>query len=154
MKNKHKFYMWKCDDKGFVANENDKKDLEKDFDGLLYSQASGLDSIGTPRTYAEEYAESDRARVYLASPSTASANKVTFTFYFVGENRRAVMKEFIDYITDGFHRYYDDARKKYFYFYVASEINNITEQHYGSVPNTKLVFEAKGLFGRTFDTPI
>ena len=149
-----RFYMVECDNKGKVLPDAIEKDLEKDFDGMLYSKAEGLDSVGKPRTYSEKYNDSDRLRVYLPADITHDATTVEFTFFFTGESKQAVYHEFLSYIGKGFHRYYDNFRKKYLYFFVNSEVKPAEEKHFGSTPYLKLDLTVQNIFGKTFDEPI
>ena len=148
------FYMVECDAKGGVITGAQEKDLEKDFDGLLYSKAEGLDTIGKPRTYSEAYSDSDRLRVYIPQDLTHEATMVEFTFFFTGEERQKRYHEFLAYITQGFHRYYDNYRKKYLYFFVNNEVKPAKEMLYGSLPYLQLDLTVQNIFGKTFDKAI
>ena len=149
-----RFYMVECDSKGKVPTEAVEKDLERDFDGLLYSKAEGLDAVGKPRVYSEKYSDSDRLRVYLPANITHDATTVDFTFFFIGEDKQEVYHNFLQYVCKGFHRYYDNFRKKYLYFFVNSEVKPAEEKHFGSTPYLKLDLTVQNIFGQTFDEAI
>lgn len=148
------FYMVECDNKGYVSADAEEKDLELDFEGLLYSKASGLDAIGKPRTYSETYGDSERTRVYIPQELTHDPTSVEFTFFFTGENRQAVYHEFLDYVCNGFHRYYDNYRKKYLYFYINGEVKPAEEKLYGATAYLKLELTVQNIFGMTFNEAI
>lgn len=151
----YNFYMVECDKQGKVANEENEIGLEQHFKGMRYSKAEGLDKIGKPKNiYSEKYADSDRLRVHVPNEITNEATNVTFTFFFVGNDRQKVYHDFLDYVRKGFHRYHDDARNKYLYFCVNSELKPAEEMLYGSVPYLKFDLEVQNIFGRTFDSPI
>lgn len=151
----YNFYMVQCDKYGKVASEEEEINLEQNFQGMRYSKAEGLDKIGKPKNiYSEKYANSDRLRVHVPNEITNEATNVTFNFVFVGDNRQKVYRDFLEYVRKGFHRYYDDARKKYLYFCVNSELKPAEEKQYGSVPYLKFELEVQNIFGRTFDSPI
>lgn len=156
MTSTYKFYMQACDSKGKILDSSPSIDLENypDFEGLRYSKADGLDKVGSPRVYTEKYADSDRLRVHMPDNLTNESTTVEFTFFFVGENRRASYHNFVEYVRSGFRRYYDSARKKYLYFFVNSEIAPATERWFGSVPYLELKLTVQNIFGRTFDTPL
>lgn len=150
----YNFYMTSCTSTGGVLEGAIRKNLEVDFRGLRYSRAEGLDKIGKAKNiYTETYADSDRTRVYIPDVITNEATTVNFTFFFVGENRREVYNEFLEYVRNGYKVYYDDARKKYLYFFISGEIKPAQEVHYGSVPYLKLTISVQNIFGRTFDVP-
>lgn len=146
--------MVECDKYGHIPMGAQEINLERDFKGLLYSKAEGLDAIGKARVYKETYADSDRVRVHIPTLPTNEPTKVTFTFFFVGDDRRAIYNSFVSYVTKGFHCYHDDARGKYLYFYVEGEVKPAEEKWHGSNPYLSLELEVENLFGRTFDAPL
>ena len=150
----YKFYMVNCDKNGKVAESATEYDLEKDFEGLLYSKATGLYLVGKPRIYTEKYADSDKLRVYMPDTVVNEPTTVNFTFLFTGENRYTIYKTFVDYVRNGFKRYYDNVREKYLYFFVNTEIKPAEEVFYGSKPYLKLDLTVQNIFGRTFDESI
>lgn len=146
--------MTSCTNKGEAIAGASRMNLEKDFNGLRYSRAEGLDKIGKAKNiYTEKYADSDRTRVYMPEVVTNEPTTVNFTFVFVGDNRRNVYDEFLEYVRNGYKVYYDDARRKYLYFFVNSEIKPAEEAHYGSMPYLKMTLSVQNIFGRTFDAP-
>lgn len=146
------FYMVECDNKGRVLGE--EKDIEASFNGLTYMKADGLNALGKPKIYKEQFADSDRVRVYKPETTTREATKVKFSFVIVGDNRYATYDAFAEYVSDNFIRYHDTARNKYLYFYVDSEIKPAKEMFYGSQPYLTLDLEVQNIFGQTFDEPI
>lgn len=150
-KNPYKFYMQKIDKNG-NAIEDKPKDLEKDFDGLRYTRCDGLDKIGTPKNiYTEDYSDADRLRVHIPENVTNSETEITLTLYFFGLDRRKVYNDFCEYIRQGFTRYWDDAREKYFDFYIAKDIDTANEQWYGNIPYLNAEFKLQNIYGKTFD---
>lgn len=148
------FYMVECDSKGIVASDATELDLEESFDGLTYMKADGLNNVGKARVYTEKFADSDRLRVYLPETPLREQTTVTLSFVFVGENRYNSYQQFVDYVSSGFHRYRDNARNKYLYFYVEAEIKPAKELMYGGTPYITLDLQVKNIFGQTFDEPI
>ena len=145
---KYKFYMAECDASWGILY-NTKRDLEVDFKGLRYAKCEGIDTVGKPRVYTETYADSDTLRVYMPSPITNEATKVTFTFYFFGEKRRETYHSFIDFVRGGKRAYWDSARKRKFYFVVTDEIKPATEMWYGSNPYLELRLTVQNIKGYT-----
>lgn len=145
------FYMQEVDKMGNPIDGAPIKDLEKDFEGLLYSKASGLNKIGKARIYKEQYADSERVRVYVPEQEINEPTKVIFSFLFLGEDRYKIYDSFLEYVRKGFHSYWDTKRKKKIYFYVEKEIEPATEAWYGSTPYLILELEVDNIYGRTFD---
>lgn len=145
----YKFYMQECTKDGVLIGT--QRDLEIDFDGLRYAKCEGIDAFGKPRIYTESYADSDNLRVYIPDELTNDATKITFTFYFVGDNRQKTYYEFVDYVRNGYHVYHDTARNKKFIFVVVDEIKPATEVWHGSTPYMELKLQVQNLNGKTFD---
>ena len=156
MTSTYKFYMQECSSEGRILAGSRERDLENDteFQGLKYSKAEGLDKIGKPRIYTEEFSDSDRLRVHIPRNLTNKPTTVKFTFYFTGENRRESYDKFVEYVRHGFKVYHDNARNKYLYFCVTEEIAPASEQWYGSTPYLELQLTVQNIFGKTFDEPI
>lgn len=146
------FYMQETDGKGVALPDARIKNLEVDFDGLLYSKAKGLNDKGKIKnTYSEKYADSDRLRVYFPSEPKRESTTVTFTFYFTGENRYAVFDEFVKYVSGGFRAFWDTKRKKRLVFYAQEEVKVADEMWYGGTPYLSFDLKATNVFGETFD---
>lgn len=146
------FYMQATDSKGKPLSGAPIKDLESDFEGLRYSKAKGLNDKGRIKnTYSENYADSDRLRVYFPDKPKREATTVTFTFYFTGENRYAVFDEFVKYVSGGFRAFWDTKRKKKLIFYAPEEVEVADEMWHGSTPYLSLDLMVQNVFGETFD---
>lgn len=159
MSSKYKFYMIACDKDGNVT-QSTEKDLETDFNGLVYSKCEGLDTIGAAKNiYEEKYADSDKIRVYMPVITDESGNTIfdikneptiiKLTLFFVGTNRITNRDTFNEYIRNGFHKYWDTARKKMFQFYVTKELPVGEEKWYGSTPYLKCEYTLNNIHGKT-----
>lgn len=139
-------------------------DIEDRWPGVLYSKAEGMNDIGkTKNIYTEEYADSDRKRVYLPSELQDGemvhklgliANEgtvVTMTFLIVGdaETRQRLMDDFFGEIRTGVHKYWDDARNREFEFIVTDEIKVSEEKWHGSQPYVEVQIPMQNLNGKT-----
>ena len=152
MESTYKFYMVACDNKGVPIKGAQTMDLERDFDGLRYKECKGLNKIGAPRVYTEEYSDSDRLRVHIPDKLTHKPTTVTLTLYFVGEDRYKVYDAFNAYLKESkYHIYYDNARKKKLTFFVKDEISVGDSQWFGSTPYIQVDYKLSNIFGRTFD---
>lgn len=146
------FYMQATDGKGNPLADAPRKNLEVDFEGLLYSKAKGLNDKGKIKnSYSEKYADSDRLRVYFPQEPKREATTVTFTLYFTGENRYAVFDEFVKYVSGGFRAFWDTKRKKRLIFYASDEAKVADEKWYGGTPYLSLDLRVQNVFGETFD---
>ena len=129
-------------------------DIEDEFNGLLYMSADGMNDVGKSKNvYTEEYADSDRKRVYLPDDSnyTNEATKITMHFLVVGtaDDRQDILRRFSDHVRVGVHRYWDDARKLEFDFIVTDEIKVSDEKWHGSQPYVEISVPMQNLNGRT-----
>lgn len=133
-----------------------ERDLENDpeWAGLRYYKAEGINDIGKAKNvYTEEYADSDRKRVYLP-PDDNYANEatvVTMTFLVIGdaERRQVTIDNFFEYVRKGVHRYWDNARNKEFDFIVTDEIKVSDEKWHGSNPYVEITLKLQNLNGKT-----
>lgn len=134
--------------------DHNEIDIEDEFDGLRYLKASGLNDIGASKNiYIEEYADSDRKRVYIP-PGGNYANegtKVKMTFIVIGTQtqRQETLSNFLDYIRKGVHRYWDTARNREFDFVVTDEINVSEEKWHGDTPYIEFDVTMQNLNGKT-----
>ena len=133
-----------------------ERDLENDpeWAGLRYLKAEGINTIGKSKNvYTEEYADSDRKRVYLPPDDnyTNESTVITMTFVVIGpeERRTATIDNFYEYIRKGVHRYWDNARNKEFDFIVTDEIKVSDEKWHGSQPYVEITVNLQNLNGRT-----
>ena len=139
-------------------------DIEDEFPGVLYMKAEGINDIGKAKNiYTEEYADSDRKRVYLPSELQEGemvhkldliANEstvVTMTFLIVGDadTRQQIMERFFNEVRTGVHRYWDDARNRQFDFIVTDEIKVSEEKWHGSQPYVEVQIPMQNLNGKT-----
>lgn len=147
-----RFFMQEADREGNLIEGSVAKDLERDFEGLMYSEAKGMNNKGKIKNvYSEKYSDSDRLRVHYPSVPTREATSVTFTFFFTGENRRRTYDEFYEYITGGFRAFWDNARNKRLFFFAPNDYKVGEEKCYGGTPYIKLELEVQNYFGCTFD---
>lgn len=125
------------------------KDLEKDFEGLKYIKCEGLEEVGEANVYTEEFADSDRLRVYVPENVTHKATEVKLTLLFVGENRRSIFNTFNSYIEKGFHAYWDSARNKKLIFFVKSPVKPSDDIYKGSTPYIQVTYTLSNVYGKT-----
>ncbi len=129
-------------------------DIEEQFVGLLYMRAEGMNDVGKSKNvYTEGYADSDRLRVHLPPDGnyTNEATKITMHFLVVGDEaqRQATIRAFENYVREGIHRYWDDARNLEFDFIVQDEIKVSDEKWHGSTPYVEIQVPMQNLNGKT-----
>lgn len=164
MSNEHgyKFFLQECNSKGEILEETTPKSIEEDFNvtnesGVLrgfvrYKECKGLNTTGSANVYTEQYADSDRLRVYVPEKLTHKQTTVTLTLYFIGESRYKCYDAFNAYLkASPYHIYYDTARNKKLVFFVRDEISTDTSQWYGTHPYIEVQYNLANIFGQTFD---
>lgn len=165
----YKFYIQEVSDTGVLIGEC--KSLEEDFYAveidttqypnveiprpdlgcIKYSAIVGIDNLGAVKNiYTETYADANRVRVSMPEKVQRESTQITLVLYFFGEKRAEVFKSFCDYISNGYHRYWDTARSKYFDFYISEELTPSDELWYGSTPYFKVDVKMNNIFGQTF----
>lgn len=148
-----KFYMQKCDKNGSLVNDT-LKDLEIDFEGLRYVEAKGIEKIGkVMNAYVEHYSNSNTLRVWHPSENgeetTHEATIIELKLLFHGENRRSVYNEFVEYIRDGYHVFWDTLRNKKFTFIVLESIEPTDDTFKGGEPYIMCTWKLQNLKGYT-----
>lgn len=129
-------------------------DIEEKFTNVRYMKATGINNIGkTKNIYTEEYADSDRKRVYMPPDGnyTNDGTEITMTFLIIGdaETRQTALDDFINYLRIGVHRYWDDARNREFDFVITDEITVSDEKWHGTDPYVELQIKMQNLNGKT-----
>ena len=80
----YKFYMIRYGESDAVW-----KDLETDFPGLRYKECTGLNSYGEPTNmYAEDFAETSKAEVYVSSTPAHKQTTIKLTLIFLEDDTK------------------------------------------------------------------
>lgn len=151
-KTQYRHYMRRIDD---ATNNYQWIDIEDLFPNLIYMSAKGLYDVGKPKNiYTEEYADSDRKRVFLPkkdSDYTNEGTEIKMTFIIIGpeSDRMQTLNKFVDYVRHGIHSYYDTARMREFDFIVADSIEVSDEKWHGSTPYVEITIPMQNLNGST-----
>lgn len=138
-----KFYMQRIDIEGQPV-----KDLETDFEGLKYSKCEGINNIGKPRVYTEEYADSNKLRVYIPEDVTNDATTVNLKLYFIGDNMQNTFDAFNEYITGGTYVFWDTKRMKKITFILADEIKPSEEQWINDTRYMEVTYKLQCIYGK------
>lgn len=142
---KYNCYMRRID----IANQPEKN-LERDFDGLIYKEFSGLDSYGKIKSvYTEEFAETDELQIYQNPTPIRENPDLTFTCVFIGDNRRKTYHSFVDYISRGKIQYWDDIRNRKVTFILIEAVEPSEDKLYGDTPYIIASFKLKNIKGQT-----
>lgn len=144
----YKFYMQEVDKNG-SPKAGTKKDLETDFIGLKYLKAEGINTIGKPKIYTEEYADSHNIRVYIPEDLKNETTTISLTLLFIGDSRQETYDSFNEYVRNGFHKYWDTARNKSFTFYVDDEIKPTEDTMKGGMHYIKATYKLHNITGKT-----
>lgn len=127
-------------------------DLESHFDGLRYQKCVGLNDKGKRmNVYTEEYSDSDTLRVWQGAEVTRKATTITFTFYFIGDNRHQAFNDFYAYVKNGKISYWDTARNKEALLVLSDEVKIGEDDWKGSPQNFKVDFKFQNLWGECRD---
>jgi hypothetical protein len=127
-------------------------DLEQNFPGMYYSKCEGLLDKGKRKNiYFETYSDSDDVRVWQGNSVTRESTEVSFLFYFVGENRHTVFKNFYEYVKNGIFIYRDTKRKKKARLVLEGEVSPSKDLWYGSHVYIEATFKFKNLWGECKD---
>lgn len=126
-------------------------DLENDFPGLVYIEATGLSAKGAPKNvYFETYAESDETRVHVPEKICRESTEIKMTFGFGGRDRRGVFDAFYDYVKQGKIKYWDTARRRMAKMVLDGSVEPSDDILKGNCPYILAEFTFRNLFGETF----
>lgn len=106
---KYEFYMQRYVDGVWEAPVS----LENKFKGLKYMRCIGISDKGNIKNiYTEDYAEADNLRVYVPKEPKRESTELEFEFAFLGENRRDLYDQFVDWCTGHKIKYWDTFRNR------------------------------------------
>lgn len=89
------------------------KNLEEDFPGLRYKEFKGLEKYGKNKgVYTESFAETDEVQIWMSPTPIRENIELALTLLFIGENRREAYHTFVDYISQGKIKYWDNVRNR------------------------------------------
>lgn len=127
-------------------------DFEKDFSGAKYAKCDGLLDKGKRKNiHIEKYAESDEARVWHGVDVVREPTIITFTLYFIGDNRNEVYEAFYSYVSSGRIYYWDTKRLKKAYMVLVDAVNPSEDVYKGSTPYIAVDFKFQNLWGECKD---
>lgn len=137
----------------------DEYDIEEKFYGLVYKSFDGLDSFGDPRPYAETFAESDVADVWVDEGDARGQTDLTLTLCFFavsGDDDAAriasvedVYRSFMEFVSGCVIEYRDTGRKRKLRMYLSDGNEVKTDSLYGEVYK-QVELKFKNVYGRTF----
>lgn len=127
-------------------------DLEAYFPGLRYQKCVGLNDKGKRlNIYTEEYSDSDTLRVWQGAEVTRKATTITFTFYFIGDNRHKAYEDFYNYVKNGKITYWDTARNKEALLVLVDEVKVSSEDWKNEPLYFAIAFKFQNLWGECRD---
>lgn len=110
----------------------EEEDVEELFYGLVVESVSGLELLGSPRTYSESYAESDKSFVYVPSGGQCASSSITLKVYFFDPASSktdavtsiakidALYHDFLEFVSGCRLMYRDTVRKRKVLMYMSS----------------------------------
>lgn len=129
-------------------SDTDYTDFESYFNGMKYSKCVGLEDLGKPKNiYTETYADADSLRVHIPEDVKREATDITFTFIFLGENRKSVYDRFNEFIKGQKLYYYDTARNKKAYMVLIDKTEPKEDIYKGSKPYMSVDYKFQNLWG-------
>lgn len=147
-KNTYKFYMSRWINAEWEAVAS----LEDYFDGLRYAECQGLSKYGKIKNiYTETYAETDELRTYIPDPDGIARENtdIEFVFVFIGNNRRDVYDNFVNWLSGYKIKYWDDCRNREVEMILIEAVEPSDDELYGMTPFMRATFKFKNLKGQT-----
>lgn len=145
--NDYKFYMMRYGELGAVW-----KDLGTDFPGLMYKECTGLNSYGEPTNmYAEDFAETSKAEVYVSSTPAHKQTTINLTLIFLEDDTKddKSYRDFMAFITGYKIAYRDTARNRKVLMYLSGATEPKSDTLYGQ-KYKEVTFTFKNVYGHSF----
>lgn len=143
----YKFYMMRYGELGAVW-----KDLETCFPGLRYKECTGFNSYGEPTNmYAEDFAETSKAEVYVSSTPAYKQTTIKLTLIFLEDDTKddKSYRDFMAFITGSKISYRDTARKRKVLMYLSGATEPKSDTLYGQ-KYKEVTFTFKNVYGHSF----
>ena len=150
----------KGDDGKYAIIEGTTKNVMTDFEGVFYQAADGVEAIGQPRVYTEEYPESDELSVYFPEKTTLKATDFTLKLYFIApddkKDNEAIdyilnsYNSFIDYLQGSLILYWDNVRKRKLLLALTESVKPSTTSVLEGREYLAVSFKFKNVYGKSF----
>ena len=150
----------KGDDGKYAIAEGTTKNVMTDFEGVFYQAADGVEAIGQPRVYTEEYPESDELSVYFPEKTTLKATDFTLKLYFIApddkKDNEAIdyilnsYNSFIDYLQGSLILYWDNVRKRKLLLALTESVKPSTTSVLERREYLAVSFKFKNVYGKSF----
>lgn len=143
----YKFYMMR-----YGEQEASWKDLETEFAGLRYKECTGLNSYGEPTNmYAEDFAETSKAEVYVSSIPAHKQTTIKLTLIFLEDDTKDDKSycDFMAFIAGSKIAYRDTARKRKVLMYLSGATEPKSDTLYGQ-KYKEVTFTFTNVYGRSF----
>lgn len=125
-------------------------DLENKFQGLKVLECKGLSKYGKIKNiYTETYAETDALRIAIPEKAVRENTDVEFVVAFIGNNRRNVYDQFVEFLTGRKIRYWDNIRNKEADLILLEAISPSDDILMGSTPFIRATIKMKNINGQT-----
>lgn len=150
----------KGDDGKYAIIEGTTKNVMTDFEGVFYQAVDGVEAIGQPRVYTEEYPESDELSVYFPEKTTLKATDFTLKLYFIApddkKDNEAIdyilnsYNSFIDYLQGSLILYWDNVRKRKLLLALTESVKPSTTSVLEGCEYLAVSFKFKNVYGKSF----
>lgn len=150
----------KGDDGKYAITEGTTKNVMTDFDGVFYQAADGVEAIGQPRVYTEEYPESDELSVYFPEKTTLKATDFTLKLYFIAPDDKKdngaidyiinSYQSFMDYLQGSLILYWDNVRKRKLLLALTESVKPSTTSVLEGREYLAVSFKFKNVYGKSF----
>lgn len=150
----------KGDDGKYAITEGTTKNVMTDFEGVFYQATDGIEAIGQPRVYTEEYPESDELSVYFPENTTLKATDFTLKLYFIApddkKDNEAIdciinsYHSFMDYLQGSLILYWDNVRKRKLLLALTENVKPSTTSVLEGREYLAVSFKFKNVYGKSF----
>ena len=150
----------KGDDGKYVIEEGSTRNVMTSFDGTYYQSADGVESVGQPRVYTEEYPESNELDVYFPEDNNLKSTDFTLKLCFIAPSDKkdneaidyimASYDAFVSYISGRLVMYWDNVRKRKLLLALVESIKPSVTSVMSGREYISVSFKFKNVYGRSF----
>ena len=148
------------DKDGKYILSGDTKDMEKDFEGAMYKSADGIETVGTPKVYTEEYPEEGVMDVYFPDEMVFKSTDFTLKVYFIPKKDISEQEPVAqineaynamkDFLSGSLVMYWDNIRKRKVLVALTESVKPTTSSVKPGGEYYEVSFKFKNVFGRSF----
>lgn len=144
----------------YAIVEGTTKNVMTDFEGVYYQGTDGVEAVGRPRSYTEEYPEKESLDVFFPEKATLKSTDFTLKLYFIApadkkdgdavEYIESSYHTFVDFISGTPLVYWDNVRQRKLLIALTESVKPSTVSVLSGREYLSVSFKFTNMFGKSF----